>query len=115
MTRNAPAPTERKRSSRRRAHELRGAAPIVSRKSSAANAKRAKRRYAAHTLTKSWEDRMWEEQAKRERADRRAEQGPRHYYGAWSPWGVSSWAGGHPGRAVRKVRKHVRRLTRGKR
>lgn len=103
----------------RRKHSLsgRGEAPIVSRTSSRANARRAKARYARHTLTKSWEDRMWEEQAKRERADRRAEQGPRHWYGAWTPYGVSAFMGGHPGRAARhvhrKVRRHVRRIIRG--
>lgn len=93
-------------------------APIVSRRSSRANARREKHRYARHTLTKSWEDRMWEEQAKRERADRRAEQGPRHWYGAWTPYGVSAFMGGHPGRALRRahkrVKRHVRRLTRGR-
>lgn len=101
-------------SRKRRAHELTGPAPVVSRKSSRANARRAKHRYARHTLTKTWEDRMWAEQAKRERADRRAEQGSRHFYGAWTPYSVSAFMGGHPGRAARhvhrKVRRHVRRM-----
>jgi hypothetical protein len=92
--------------------------PIVSRKSSRANARREKARYGRHTLTKTWEDRMWAEQAKRERADRRAEQGPRHYYGAWTPWGVSKFMGGRPGRAIRRakkrVKRQVRRLARGR-
>lgn len=103
----------RARSTRRRAHEVAGTAkPIVSRRSSAANAKRERRRYERHTLTRSWEDRMWAEQAKRERADRRAEQGPRHYYGAWTPWSVSAYMGGHPGRAKRRIRSAVRKITR---
>lgn len=120
MARTAAAPTTRKRSSARRAHEVAGTAKpiIVSRRSASGNAKRAKRRYAAHTLTASWEDRMWREQQQRERADRRAEQGPRHWYGAWTPYGVSAWAGGHPGRALRrahrKVRRKVRRIIRGR-
>lgn len=93
---------------RTRAPRPSGPAPIVSRKSSKANARRAKAKYQRHTLTKSWEDKMWAEQAKRERADRRAEQGPRHFYGAWTPYGASAWAGGGPGRAKgRKKRRGV--------
>lgn len=78
--------------------------PITSRKSSRANARRERRRSQRHTLTKSWEDQMF------------AEQGPRHFYGAWAPYGWSAIMGGHPGRVVRKVhrklRKHARRLAR---
>lgn len=84
----------------------------VSRRSSRANARRAKHRYSRHTLTKTWEDRMWADQAKRERADRRAEQGPRHWYGAWTPYGVSAFMGGGPGRAARKVGRRVRARVR---
>lgn len=90
--------------------------PIGSRKSSRANARRERTRQARHTLTKAWETEMWDDQARRDRADRRAEQGPRHYYGAWAPYGWSAFLGGHPGRAVkavhRKVRRHARRLVR---
>jgi hypothetical protein len=96
---------------------LRKLYPAGSPKSSRANARREKTRHARHTLTKKWEDRMWEEEAKRDRADRRAAQGPRHWYGPWTPPGVSAFMGGHPGRALKKVhrklRHHVRRLVRG--
>lgn len=109
--------TKGRGSSRRRSNlSGRGPAPVVSRKSSRATARRERTRYARHTLTKSWEDRMWDEQAKRERADRRAEQGPRHFYGAWTPWGVSAFMGGHPGRVrrtARRVKRTARRVLRG--
>jgi hypothetical protein len=110
--------TKPRRQSRRASNLAgRGPAPIVSRRSSKANARRERERYQRHQLTESHIDRMYREQEKRERADRRAEQGPRHWYGAWSPYGVSAFMGGHPGRAVRhahrKVRRHVRRIIRG--
>jgi hypothetical protein len=100
----------------RRKHSLsgRGPAPVVSRKGTRANARRAKARYTRHTLTRSWEDRMWEEQAKRDRADRRAEQGPRHWYGHWVPYGVSAFMGGHPARDDEKRRRRVRRRKKGR-
>lgn len=74
--------------------------PVASRKSSRANAGRARRRAARHTLTKRWERDMWGDQQRRERAD--AQASGRHHYGRWTPWGVSAFMGGHPGRGGRR-------------
>jgi hypothetical protein len=78
--------------------------PIGSRRGARANAKRAKRRAAEHTLTKSWERRMWDEAEKLYRAEVReaARLTGRHFYGAWTRWGQPAYAGGHPGRGRRR-------------
>lgn len=88
--------------------------PAGSRKGARANARRERRRVARHQLTESHERRMWREAEARERADR--EESGRHYFGAWTPWGVSAFMGGHPGRGLahlaRHARRHVRRAIR---
>lgn len=81
--------------------------PVGSKKGARASARRARDRYARHTLTKAHEREMWDLAERQERADKQAS--GRHFYGAWSPWGVSAFMGGGPGRGRAGRRRRSRR------
>lgn len=85
--------------------------PVSSRKSARANAGRERRRVARHQLTASHERQMYDQEEAWMRAESR--RSGRHFYGAWTPWGVSAFMGGHPGRGKKTPaarRRHLARL-----
>lgn len=95
----------------------------VNRHSARADARRERERQGRHSLTAKAEREHWAQRERDEREDRhrqikewRAEKrraaGPRHFYGAWTPWAVDAVDGGHPGRALRRAHRHVRRHAR---
>lgn len=97
------------------AEHRRKAMPITSRRGARANAKRAARRAARHTLTKAWEDDMWEweERMEREAVRELSRLTGRHWYGAWTKHGQPAYAGGRPGTARKKAkRKPAKRKAR---
>ena len=86
--------------------------PAGSRKGTKADARRARAKGARHHLTRRHERDMWDAEEAWMRGESRRT--GRHYYGAWSPWGVSAFMGGGPGRGRgrtgKKQRAHLKRL-----
>lgn len=76
---------------------------------------RARRRRADRTLSKSWEDRMWDDAERLYREDVReaARRTGRHYYGRWVPWGKAAYEGGHPAPAGAGGKRKRRKRRRG--